>query len=212
VPQAGGTFSFTVGIIDRWHATASAALTMVVAGNASPVITTSALPVGTVSTAYQATLVAGGGCAPFAWFIPRGELPFGLRLSASTGVISGTPRHSTLGRTIHVRVVDANQVRAERIFTLAVAPLQAPVINTTQLPVGTVQTPYSATLTASGGAGQYRWAIASGVLPKGLFLDSETGVISGTPSEQVIASFTVAIRDRRNILATQNETLTVFSS
>jgi hypothetical protein len=127
-------------------------------------------------------------------------------------VISGTPRRSTLGRIIAVRVTDANQVATTRTFIMAIAPAAAPVINTTQLPKATVQLPYSATLTASGGAGAYRWAIANGTLPKGLFLDSETGVISGTPSEPVVAAFTVAIRDRRNVLAMQNETLTVFSS
>jgi len=212
VPRAEGTFTFTIGILDRWHAAASAAFTMVVAGNASPTITTAALPVGTVGTAYATTLIAEGGTAPFAWSIARGKLPEGLNLAGSTGVISGTPRHSTLGRILTVRVTDANQVATTRTFIMAIAPAAAPVINTTQLPKATLDTPYMATLTASGGAGAYRWAIANGALPRGLFLDSETGVISGTPTESVIAAFTVAIRDRRNVLALQNETLTVFSS
>jgi len=212
VPRIEGTFTFTIGIADHWHATASATFTLVVAGNASPTITTASLPIGTVGTAYATTLVAEGGTAPFAWSMARGKLPEGLNLAGSTGVISGTPRRSTLGRIIAVRVTDANQVATTRTFIMAIAPAAAPVINTTQLPKATVQLPYSATLTASGGAGAYRWAIANGTLPKGLFLDSETGVISGTPSEPVVAAFTVAIRDRRNVLAMQNETLTVFSS
>ena len=212
IPSVGGAFAFTLSLQDRWHATAAATFTMVVAGNARPVITTSALRVGTVGVAYQAVLEAGGGCAPFAWSIRKGELPSGLSLSPSTGVIRGTPRHQTPRRIIHVRVVDANEVAADRTFTMVIAPALAPVINTTQLPAGTLQTQYSTPLTASGGAGNYRWAIASGNLPKGLFLDSETGVISGTPSETVVASFTVAIRDRRNVLATQSESLTILSS
>ena len=212
VPRTEGTFAFTIGIVDRWSATASATFTMVVAGNASPTITTSALLVGTAGTPYATTLVAEGGTAPFAWSIPQGNLPEGLSLSGSSGVISGTPRHSTRGRIVRIRVTDANQVSTTLAFTLVVAPAAAPVINTTQLPKATTQNPYSATLTASGGAGAYRWAIANGALPKGLFLDSETGVISGTPTESVVAAFTVAIRDRRNVLALQNETLTVFSS
>jgi hypothetical protein len=49
------------------------------------------LPNGEVGIAYNATLTAMGGQIPYTWSIATGNLPTGLSLNASTGVISGTP-------------------------------------------------------------------------------------------------------------------------
>ncbi len=48
--------------------------------------------------------------------------------------------------------------------------------------VGTVGTPYSSTLHATGGIPGYTFAIISGVLPGGLTLNTTTGAITGTPT------------------------------
>ena len=53
-----------------------------------PAITTTALPAGTVGTAYSTTLAATGA-ATITW--AASGVPAGLSLNASTGVISGTP-------------------------------------------------------------------------------------------------------------------------
>ena len=64
------------------------------------VITTGALPSGTVGTGYSSTLAATGGTLPYSWMISSGSLPAGLTLS-STGVITGTPNSpGTSGFTI----------------------------------------------------------------------------------------------------------------
>ena len=54
-----------------------------------------------------------------------------------------------------------------------------PVVTTPTLPSAQVSRGYSATLTATGGAGPYRWAVTSGSLPPGLAL-SRAGLLSGT--------------------------------
>ena len=64
-----------------------------------------------------------------------------------------------------------------------------PSITTTALDGGTVNTAYTATLTASGNSTS--WAITEGSLPAGLTLDGSTGVISGTPTTQGKSTFTV---------------------
>ena len=66
----------------------------------------------------------------------------------------------------------------------------APAITTTTLPGGTVGTPYHHQLQATGG-GFILWELFSGELPKGLTLKQTTGEISGTPTAEETAKFTV---------------------
>ena len=66
----------------------------------------------------------------------------------------------------------------------------APTITTTTLPGGTVGTPYHHQLQATGG-GFILWELFSGELPDGLMLKQTTGEISGTPTAEQTAQFTV---------------------
>jgi hypothetical protein len=54
-------------------------------------ISTTSLPSGVVGTAYAAHLSAAGGAGSDTWALSSGSLPAGVKLNASTGVISGTP-------------------------------------------------------------------------------------------------------------------------
>jgi hypothetical protein len=72
--------------------------------------------------------------------------------------------------------------------------LQPPVITTTALPAGMVDSAYSATLAATGGV-PFEWSIESGNLPNGLSLDSSTGEISGTPTASGNFDFTVKAKN-----------------
>ena len=73
------------------------------------------------------------------------------------------------------------------------ACLVAPYVTTTSLPAGSVSSPYSATLQASGGTGPYTWTAVG--LPTSLSLDAATGVISGTPSAPFDATVAVTATD-----------------
>ena len=57
---------------------------------APPTITTQTLPGGTIGVAYSQRLFANG-TEPITWRVAAGELPKGLNLNETTGVISGTP-------------------------------------------------------------------------------------------------------------------------
>ncbi|MGP8092211.1 MAG: putative Ig domain-containing protein [Candidatus Sulfotelmatobacter sp.] len=70
-------------------------------------------------------------------------------------------------------------------------------ITTTSLPNGTVDTPYSAIINASGGCTPYTWALVSGTLPAGVTKATGTGTtsldLSGTPASAATYSFTISV-------------------
>lgn len=75
-------------------------------------------PTGRVNAGYNYLLKTWGGLAPFTWQLYSGQLPPGLTLNPSTGMISGTAR--TAGSyTFKVRVTDssiATQAQKARTF------------------------------------------------------------------------------------------------
>lgn len=83
------------------------------------------------------------------------------------------------------------------------------VIGTNVLPGGQTGTPYSATITATGGALPYTWSLTNGsTLPAGLSLAAATGTISGTPTAPVNgSSITFTVQDSSNPVRTQSVTL-----
>lgn len=75
------------------------------------------------------------------------------------------------------------------------------------LPDGTVDEAYSVTFTATGTA-PIAWAVVEGAAPDGLSLDAGSGELSGTPSAEADATFTIRARNAQGD-ATQQFTLTV---
>lgn len=184
--------------------------------NEAPVITpatpsalaigTSDLPDATVTVAYSRTLTAVGGRPDFAWLIDSGSLPPGLSL-AQTGSISGTP--TTAGTfNFVVKVTDANSSSATKPLTLIVKSAAPLTITVTQLPRGSVGTPYSQNIGATGGQTPYTWTIQSGNLPDGLALN-QNGVISGTPERAVTTSFVLKLTDAVSASVSATLSLTI---
>ena len=80
--------------------------------------------------------------------------------------------------------------KAEHYFTISENAAAAPTITTGTLPNGKVGVAYSQTLTADGTT-PIKWSISGGTLPDGLSLNKDTGKISGTPTADGTAKFTV---------------------
>ncbi len=164
------------------------------AGPAPVSVNTASLPPAAVGQAYSVTLQAGGGTPPYTWSLAAGALPPGLALSASTGVISGTPTTAAT-TSFTVRATDSGTPGQSATRALSIEVKPALFIQTSSLPAATASQPYSATLQATGGSPPYTWAIASGSLPAGLALNASTGTIAGTPTTAGTATFTVRATD-----------------
>ncbi|MHC4712245.1 MAG: putative Ig domain-containing protein [Planctomycetota bacterium] len=82
-------------------------------------------------------------------------------------------------------------------------------ITTTSLPNGQVTVAYSETLQATGGVTPYTWSIISGSLPAGLSLTASTGEISGTPTTEETANFTVQVTDSQEPADTDTQALSI---
>jgi hypothetical protein len=195
-PTAAATYHFTITATDSSSPaqTASVAYTVVISPPA-PVVTLSplSLPDGTVGHPYSVTFSASGGTPPYTFTKPVGSLPPGLSLNHSTGALTGTP--TTAGTfSFTIKVTDSASPTphtASIAYTLVISKL---LLSPATLPNGTVATPYSVTLIASGGSPPYAYNV-SGSLPPGLSLNSLTGVLSGTPTTAGTYSFSIVAND-----------------
>ena len=144
-------------------------------------VTTTVLPAATVGVAYSAILAASGGVLPYTWSW-SGTLPAGITLSTA-GVFSGTPTAAD-SSSFSVTVTDGRPIASAPVTpSLTVNPGSHVTVTTTSLPTGTVGSPYSATLAATGGTPPYTWTY-TGTLPAGIVL-STAGVFSGTPTAAI---------------------------
>jgi hypothetical protein len=192
-PTASGTFGYTVAVADSLggQAQASYSVTILDALTAP----TAAFANGDVGVSYlSAAPSAHGGLAPYAWSLASGILPAGLSLDGSTGVVSGMPTAASTA-TFTLRVTDALGSVSPASAALSLTINSGLAITGSPAANGEVGAPYSATFTATGGAGSgYVFSIASGALPPGLTL-SPAGSLTGTPTAAGGFSFAVAVAD-----------------
>jgi hypothetical protein len=139
-PITPGTAVVTAAAAGSNGVRTSANITVKTPQSAVPLsIATSSLSSAQVNTAYDASITAQGGTAPYTWSLISGSLPNGLVLNPSSGVIAGNVSQ-TGGFTFTAEVTDGSGKTATRQLTLkAIAANSGSFDGPAELPRTTVQ-------------------------------------------------------------------------
>ncbi|RZN13686.1 autotransporter outer membrane beta-barrel domain-containing protein, partial [Bradyrhizobium sp. Leo121] len=155
-PTTPSNSGFTITATDANRATGSAAYTLTISApgalSLSPVA--GALGGGTIGVAYNQTVTASGGTAPYGYAVTSGSLPAGLSLDPSTGKISGTPTAAS-NSSFTVTATDANRTTGSAGYTIAISASAASFTFTPpagSLPEAMAGEEYRQSLSAKGGA------------------------------------------------------------
>ncbi|MCE7064202.1 putative Ig domain-containing protein [Dyadobacter sp. CY326] len=167
-------------------------------------LTVEDLPGGILGTPYPfSTPIAVGEAGrdlSYALVAGQGNLPSGLTLDPSTGIISGTPTQSgTFNFKVQITDVTGGGLIDAGTFDYDITIVTNLALKGGFYPAGNIGDPYSkgipAGLGASGGVGPYIYeAVTPADLPTGMTL-STTGTLSGTPTENGNFTFTVRVTD-----------------
>src|SRR3984893_404373 len=162
-------------------------------------ILTQTVPGATFGIPYRALLIAVGGVRPYFWAIPSGALPLGIELDPNTGLLSGSATQAG-SFAFEVKLTDRRRTRVNSSLSILVSEPPPPLIITTLvLSPAVVGTPYSVSLTATGGILPYTWAVSSGALPVGIGLNQNTGLLSGTATQAGTFGFQATVTDSRGV-------------
>lgn len=166
-------------------------------------ITPPVLPEPMKGVAYNHTLSATGGVAPYNYSLTSGELPGGITLAPS-GLLSGVPAGEG-AYDFTIQVTDSNGQTATRSYT---GVMGAVTLTPETLPDGMAGMPYAQALTATGGTAPYSFAVSAGALPQGLVLSAD-GTLSGTPAQSGTFAFTAQASDALGARGTRGYSLAI---
>jgi hypothetical protein len=167
-------------------------------------ISSATLPSGTTGVAYSQTFTAAGGTGNVTYAVTAGSLPPGLTLT-SAGVLAGTPQAPTGSYSFALIATDSDGCTVTTGFAIAVH--NALTVVPAALPEGYVGAPYSSSFTASGGTAPFTYGAIG--TPPGLSLNTQTGTLTGTPTQAGNYTIFVVATDATGVEGTIQASLTV---
>ena len=197
IPNAAGTYTFTLRANDSRNAYAERQFSVTVTGEASSApakaedmsITGIFSDAYVINTWYSSSVKVNGGTEDYTFSISGGSLPTGffIRQSRDVFFLEGVPADPGT-YTFTLKVIDSRSVYTESSFSMTINDTDDDIypitITTKSLRETETGTPYSQTLEAD--VSVTSWTVTSGDLPKGLELSETTGVISGTVADDAI--------------------------
>ena len=200
-PTTPGTVSFTASATDNASNVSNVYSYTITVYNplTLPAANPSTLPsAATVNAAYTGTVVASGGSGNYSWTITG--LSDGLTSSGSgaTLTISGTPT-ATGTITFNATVTDTTTTKTAGPITYTITAsnaLNLPTTNPSTLPsFATINVPYTGTVVASGGSGNYSWTVVGAADGLASSTSGATLTITGTPAATGAVNFNVTVTD-----------------
>lgn len=190
------TSNFTIGVTDSGTPQQSDSQALVLNVVNPLAITTTTVAGTSVGAAYNQTITATGGTAPYVFGVSAGSLPAGITLT-SNGMLSGMATPAATTQSFTVTLTDGSSPALTASVDLVIAV--ALEIVTTSLPNATGGVFYSQTLQAQGGLLPRSWQRVAGSMPVGIADPvGATGEIAGTPAatcSESTATFTVEVSD-----------------
>jgi hypothetical protein len=198
-PTSSGSTTVAIGASNAFGTGVGSVNITISGGGGAPVISSPTTASATVGTPFTYQIVASNSPISYA----AANLPSGLSISTSTGLISGTP---TVAGT-WTATIEATNLQGTNTASLDITvadpnstPGNQPQITSSLNVSGRVGTPFTYTIVATNTPTSF----SATSLPGGLSVDSTTGVISGTPTSSAVFNVTISAT---NANGTDSETL-----
>jgi carbohydrate binding protein with CBM6 domain/putative Ig domain-containing protein len=164
----------------------------------TPLISSTLTDTGTVGTPFNYSISASNTPTSY----NATNLPAGLSINTSTGIISGTP---TTAGTKNVIISATNGIgTGNSSLTITINPLP-PIISSSLTTTGMVGTAFNYHITGSSSPTSY----TATNLPAGLTINTSTGVISGTPTSTGVTNVTITATNTGGTSPAQTLVITI---
>ncbi len=196
IPSEYGDFELTIQVQDSWSEPSvqdkSFSIHIVPADLS---ILTETLAPGRLFVTYADTIDADGGVKPYVWHVESGQLPGGLEIDSTNGIIAGTPdEYGQFSFTVQVSDEQNPPFVASEAYLISIDSLALQIV-TAELDSGKQYESYADTLSANGGLPPYSWSLVQGDLPEGVEFDSTSAAITGSPVEAGTFELVFKVRD-----------------
>lgn len=207
-PTVTGTFNFTIRATDGGGFTAEKAYTLEIFA-ATITLSPTSLPSTGAGQSYNQTITASGGYGSYTYTVTSGTLVTGHSL-ASNGTISGTTASGAASKTFTITATDSYNNTGSRSYTVSVTAITFTGILDAKATKGFS---YDDTVSASGGAAPYTWAL-TGSPPGGVSItakDTDTGRVQGSISaDNGLYIFATEATDANGVKGSKNHEVLVF--